>query len=83
MTKTRKKKPVLKRINKKNPVITCCPVCETPYEIVKTGKTYPNCICHLICDLCGGRIAHHTLGEDKRFPKLCGDWCEKCGPFVD
>lgn len=62
-------------------VAAWCGVCGTPHEIVRPGKTQPTCMCHMICDDCGGRIAHFALGEDAKYPTMCGDWCAKCGPF--
>ncbi len=60
-----------------------CPDCGAPHDLVRPGKTQPSCICHLICDNCGGRIAHHMVGEDSRYPRMGGEWCPKCGPFPD
>jgi len=58
-----------------------CPECGAPHEVVRPGKTQPTCICHLICDACGGRIVYHSHGENPKYPNMGGEWCEKCGPF--
>lgn len=60
-----------------------CPECGTPHELVRPGKTQPVCICHLICDTCGGRKVFHGIGEDPRHPNMTGEWCVECGPFGD
>jgi hypothetical protein len=59
---------------------TWCPECGSPYEVVQS-KSQPTCICHSICDVCGGRIVHYLLGEDPSYPDMSGEWCNKCGPF--
>lgn len=64
----------------KEAITASCPYCGAEHEFVRPGKTQPACICHLICDTCGGRVAHHSLGEDVRFPHMSGEWCNRCGP---
>jgi hypothetical protein len=56
-----------------------CPKCGTPHVAVRPGKTQPNCECDTICDICGGKVNYHT--EDPRWPRMSGEWCDKCGPF--
>ena len=58
-----------------------CPTCGTPWELVRPGKSQPTCICHLICDICGGRVTNHHWGEDPDHPNMAGEWCNHCGPF--
>lgn len=61
--------------------VAFCPECGTPHETIRPGKTQPVCICHLICDICGGRKAYHFVGEDPNYPNMSGEWCSECGPF--
>lgn len=60
-----------------------CGVCGEPHEMVRPGKTQPTCICDSICDICGGRKSFFSVGEDKLYPNMTGEWCSSCGPFGD
>lgn len=71
------------QIKEKFDIRTKCPDCETPHKVMKSGKTEPVCICHLICDICGGRKVFHELNEDCQYPYMSGEWCVECGPFED
>lgn len=79
--KTKKNAPLVKVKSWSDNMVTRCSTCDTPYEEICPGRTQPLCICHLICDDCGGRIVHHSFGEDIKFPNVAGNWCSKCGPL--
>lgn len=50
-----------------------CPKCGMEDQIVRPGKTQPNCDCHLKCH-CGDTMTYHYPGSDPQYPNMGGDW---------